>query len=90
MDVHEGLIEEQDPIQALYMLGMEVTPEAVQGAINYLDPELPTSLQDAEVVLGFASLGAQLHSTTEEWSEVLSRAEKVYQNRLYRSGSQNS
>jgi hypothetical protein len=61
-----------DHISRLYDLGFNITPADIQSAINGLDPNSPTGLHDAEVIIDFATIGTSQHPESEEWSDVTS------------------
>ena len=71
-----------DHISRLYELGFNIAPSDIQSAINGLDPNSPTGLHDAEVIIDFATVGTSQHPESEEWFVVTSNAHKIYEHRL--------
>lgn len=90
-EVRSGLSElsenEINPLEELQAVGSatELTPEMVQRAINFLDPNAANAASDAEIVLGYATFGQSQHPESEEWFNVAERASKIYRHRISRA-----
>ena len=76
--------KQTNALQALESIASvaELTPAMVQDAINFLDADSTDALTEAEIVLGFATFGRSLQPDSEEWYDVLEKANKIYQHRL--------
>lgn len=72
----EALLQISDPNDP------KLNPRAVQAAINELDPTAENAIEDAELVNSFATTGQMVNPESEDWWEVMVRAQKVLENRI--------
>lgn len=59
-----------------------LTPDLVRAAINELVPGGEEAAADAELILGYAVLGAELNPNDEEWAAIQERAQKILDREL--------
>lgn len=59
-----------------------LTPDLIQAAINQLVPNGEEAAADAELILGYAVLGAELNPDDDAWAAVQERAQKILDREL--------